>query len=597
MAPGKDNLYESFSVLTQKQLDKFIREYYISTDLNLQLPACDKPIYPFLSGKFPFYTRVCNFANYRVPFLKFLMKVLRFFWVHLCQYFYESITVGDWYTFAHRKGILSPAGEEKSTNMAWRFKNQSMDFELGENFACNQNMAQDLIDKRSPIRPLPEHILLLGRVDALKVPNFANLDFGFVEVDADEEPFIKQTASAAQEIRPLVDPKASSIIPTGPESGAKVVGSSGVQVTVGPPVVNEDSDPEIQDLDREFKYLSFVGLFIEKGRLKLQINPKDALPFLKTGKKTKKDHSSSTNHVLTDLTEHLAGGKSSREEAAKARSAPTITYSGYLPVDGVEEMETEDAVEDGEDQVSFFPLSWFGHEVMTFFRYADVFSDKMEVDPATTEQKFIPDWDIKNKDPVMDTLTVKMFLLGINTPVGRSGISEEEHGERTSFYKKKLQRTPDTEKKLAQLSQDLSAHKEKIKSLSALNQYSQAVVASASENRDKIAGELTDFVTSRKERDEEHKGVLAKMEESLVQVHNAYDRMITCSTPCFIRLAFALYFFLTCFIERDMHKSGEVDLKAKMEAKKKNQEAEVEDLKLENAGLNKRVEELRVTKV
>ncbi|MFS8035176.1 hypothetical protein Hanom_Chr17g01589981 [Helianthus anomalus] len=58
MAPGKDNLSESFSVLTQRQLNKFVREYRIPADLNPVLPAKDKPIYPFISGKFPFYTRI-----------------------------------------------------------------------------------------------------------------------------------------------------------------------------------------------------------------------------------------------------------------------------------------------------------------------------------------------------------------------------------------------------------------------------------------------------------------------------------------------------------------------------------------------------------
>ncbi|KAM0013958.1 hypothetical protein Hdeb2414_s0040g00736211 [Helianthus debilis subsp. tardiflorus] len=184
---------ESVSVLSQRQLDKLVQDYHIPSDLHLALSTKDKTIYPFLPGKFPLYTRVCYFANYRVPFTKFLIKVLRFFWVHLCQvnpfglsrvnhfeiscralnqkldlnvfrYFYEFITASDWYTFAHRKGIPSPARDEKSSlknwknnffwldgrclpaDMAWRFKNQSMDFDLGENFVFNQQQAQDLID-------------------------------------------------------------------------------------------------------------------------------------------------------------------------------------------------------------------------------------------------------------------------------------------------------------------------------------------------------------------------------------------------------------------------------------------------------------------
>ncbi|KAJ0697731.1 hypothetical protein HanLR1_Chr10g0372331 [Helianthus annuus] len=81
--------------------------------------------------------------------------------------------------------------------------------------------------------------------------------------------------------------------------------------------------------------------------------------------------------------------------------------------------------------------------------------------------------------------------------------------------KRKMQRTPDNEKKLAQLTQDLVTQKERVKSLSTLNQSSQAAATSASEERDKAVAELADFVASSKENDEEHKEVLAKMEESL----------------------------------------------------------------------------------
>ncbi|KAJ0771656.1 hypothetical protein HanPI659440_Chr07g0271571 [Helianthus annuus] len=75
---------------------------------------------------------------------------------------------------------------------------------------------------------------------------------------------------------------------------------------------------------------------------------------------------------------------------------------------------------DEEDQVTSLPTSWFRPAVMTFIRYADVFSDEMEVDPAVVENKFVPDWEVKNEDSVMDALTTKMFMFGINTPVDHS---------------------------------------------------------------------------------------------------------------------------------------------------------------------------------
>ncbi|KAJ0469565.1 hypothetical protein HanIR_Chr14g0709281 [Helianthus annuus] len=211
MAPGKDNMSESVSLLTQRQLNKFVHEYNISLDLNPVLPSKDETIYPFRQGKFPLYTRVCSFANYRVPFSRFLIRVLQFFRVHISQvnpfglsrvnhfeiscraldqkpdlnvfrYFYEFITAGDWYTFAHRKGIPSPSSDERSSlkswkdnflwlddrclpeYMRWRFKDQTMSFDLGEDFVFNRELARSLIEHKSPIRPLHEHFLLLGRV-------------------------------------------------------------------------------------------------------------------------------------------------------------------------------------------------------------------------------------------------------------------------------------------------------------------------------------------------------------------------------------------------------------------------------------------------
>ncbi|MFS7980468.1 hypothetical protein Hanom_Chr10g00939811 [Helianthus anomalus] len=149
MAPGKDNMSASVSVLTQRQLDKFVREYRTPMDLDPVLPSEDETIYPFRQGKFPFYTRVCNFANYRILFSRFLIRVLQFFGVHVCQvnpfglcrishfelsyraqdrrpdlnvfrYFYEFIIAGDWYTFAHRKGIPYPSSDERSSLKNWK---------------------------------------------------------------------------------------------------------------------------------------------------------------------------------------------------------------------------------------------------------------------------------------------------------------------------------------------------------------------------------------------------------------------------------------------------------------------------------------------
>ncbi|KAF5774995.1 hypothetical protein HanRHA438_Chr13g0617361 [Helianthus annuus] len=565
MAPGKDNMSESVSILTQHQLDKFVREYRIPLDLNPVLPSKDETIYPFRQGKFPLYTRVFNFANYRVPFSVFLIRVLQFFRVHICQvnsfglsrinhfeiscrgqdrrpdlnvfrYFYEFITAGDWYTFAHRKGIPPPSSDERSSlknwkdnffwlddrclpeDMRWRFKDQSMSFDLGEDFTFDQELARALIEHKSPIRPLHEHFLLLGRVcfswsqgdrdwpvirrkcdrvvmslrDALMVPSFDILDFDLDDQGEGEVPLMKQVAYAAQEIRPLVtqdaaepsNAEATSSVPTptkdavgssGTQIGKKSIlddvdsdpedaaepsnaeatssvptptkdaaGSSGTQTGKKSILDDVDSDPEVHSIDEALQYPPSVSLkskgvmpevgqkilFRKRKNESLQICSSDPLPMPKP-KKNKKGSSHSGSDVMVELDEHLTGGKHSREEAALARSAPTPTFSGgFLPVNEVESMEVENPeamdkgdgktrgepkvvtfsgtnldsslgldhfIDDEEDQVTSLPSSWFGPGLMSFFRYADVFSDDMEIDPATTEEKFIPDWDIRNK--------------------------------------------------------------------------------------------------------------------------------------------------------------------------------------------------------
>ncbi|KAM0007697.1 hypothetical protein Hdeb2414_s0135g00808311 [Helianthus debilis subsp. tardiflorus] len=344
-----------------------------------------------------------------------------------------------------------------------------MNFDLGENFIFNQNLAQDLIDNRSPIRHLPEHLLLLERVchvwgrgdrewsvirksgerdkmslrDVLKVPNFINLDFEFDELASDEVLFLKQISLATQKIRPPVDPKTSEATTTYPESKKEIAGLSEARVRAELLSVEEDSDPEVRELDQALLY-----------------------------------HSSAV--------------------AAKAPYAPSATFSGgFLPLEETEAMETKEPTitskDGGKDPGEV--------KVVTF---SDVFSDEMEVDPATAEEKFTPDWDIKNKHSVMDDLTTRMFLFGIYTSVDHSrsrrmksqdlgaamlsnqaqskvyvvelyrrrveAESVKENVEKeTISLKRKMLRTPDTEKKLAQLTQELAAQKEKLKLLTALN--------------------------------------------------------------------------------------------------------------------------------
>ncbi|MFS7985022.1 hypothetical protein Hanom_Chr11g00993451 [Helianthus anomalus] len=403
-----------------------------------------------------------------VPFSRFLIRVLRYFRVHLCQrpdldafrFFYEFITAGDWYTFAHRKGVPSPSGDERSSlknwkdnffclddrclsvEMVWRFKDQTMSFDLGDDFVFNKALAKALVENQSPIHPLPEHLLLWGRVcffwgrgdrdwpvictkrernemslrDALKVPNFNVLDFDFDEQAECEVPFMKQVASAAQEIRPLTDQgtsesSAADATSSVPKPSKGVVGLSGSQAKRDSILDDVHSDLEVRSLDEALN-----------GKLKSLRS--DPLPMPKM-RKTKKSSSHSSGNVITELDEHLSGGKSSMEEAALARSAPIPTFSrGYLLVNEADNTEVEDQgvaskgegktqseskmvtfsstnldsslgldcfIDDEEDQVSSLPPSWFGPELMSFLRYADVFANDMEIDPVIADEKFVPD--------------------------------------------------------------------------------------------------------------------------------------------------------------------------------------------------------------
>ncbi|MFS7969158.1 hypothetical protein Hanom_Chr09g00805891 [Helianthus anomalus] len=82
---SNDNMCYSFDVMCRKKVNQFLETYHISESLNPTLPEPNRAINSLLLGKFAFYTRVCDFANYRVHFTKFLMKVMNFHEVHISQ--------------------------------------------------------------------------------------------------------------------------------------------------------------------------------------------------------------------------------------------------------------------------------------------------------------------------------------------------------------------------------------------------------------------------------------------------------------------------------------------------------------------------------
>ncbi|MFS7980466.1 hypothetical protein Hanom_Chr10g00939791 [Helianthus anomalus] len=325
-------------------------------------------------------------------------------------------------------------------------------------------------------------------------------------------------------------------------------------------------------------------------------------------KKAKKGSSHSGSDVMIELDEHLTGGKFSREEAALARSKPTPAFSGgFLPVNETESMDVEnlevtskrDGKTPGEHKVVTFSDTTLGSSLGLDCFVGDVFYDDMEIDPATAEEKFVPDWNIRNKDSVMDELVARTFLFNISTPLdharsrkmknqdlGAMVLSNQAQSnvlvmelyrrwikaesvrknleKETLSLKRKIRRSPDTEKKIAQLTRDLQFQQEKVKSLTAQSQSSQAAAASAVEDRDRIAAELKSFSEPMRKKDEEHKEVLAKMEESFANARLAYANMM----------------------------AGEADLKAQIEDMKGHEE----EIKVENAAFKAKVEDLQATK-
>ncbi|MFS8020132.1 hypothetical protein Hanom_Chr15g01411931 [Helianthus anomalus] len=94
----------------------------------------------------------------------------------------------------------------------------------------------------------------------------------------------------------------------------------------------------------------------------------------------------------------------------------------------------------------------------------------------------------------------------------------------------------------------------------------------------------------KKKKDEEHKGVLAKMEESFTNARLDYANMM--AICAFFALTLFALFFLTLSSERDALKTGEADLKAQIEDMKRHEE----EIEVENAALKAKVEDLQATK-
>ncbi|MFS7949292.1 hypothetical protein Hanom_Chr06g00569831 [Helianthus anomalus] len=207
-----------------------------------------------------------------------------------------------------------------------------------------------------------------------------------------------------------------------------MAGSSGARVRAEFLSVDADSDPEVRELDQALLYrpsgvsIKGKGISLDSGPKGLIRKQKANIPHVRS--------SVSLPMPKTDLTKHLSGGKSSREEATKARSAPSATSSGgYLPVDETEVMEVEEptVTSKGEGKVQAdVKMLTFSPTVLGSFLGPDCFLDDEEDQVSSLPssrfgpEKFVPNWDVKNKDSVMGELTARMFLFNINTTLDHS---------------------------------------------------------------------------------------------------------------------------------------------------------------------------------
>ncbi|KAF5799753.1 hypothetical protein HanXRQr2_Chr07g0308161 [Helianthus annuus] len=180
--------------------------------------------------------------------------------------------------------------------MKWRFKDQTMSFDLDDDFIFDKTLARALVEHQSPIRPFPEHFLLLGRLcfswshgdrkwpvirrksnraimslrDALKVSSMDVFDFDLEDQGEDEVPLMKQVAPSAQEIRPPVDLDAAepsgaggaSSVPTPTEEADGSSGSQGGKKSILDEV---DDDPDIRKLDEALQYRPSSASLSSKG--------------------------------------------------------------------------------------------------------------------------------------------------------------------------------------------------------------------------------------------------------------------------------------------------------------------------------------------
>nr|GEZ77505.1 hypothetical protein [Tanacetum cinerariifolium] len=146
-------IYTVTSVLTHRDLDQQCATFGISAELRPKLPDRNTIIKDSPEGKISMYKRFIEFANYRIPFSKFLLCILEYYQINLsqlsvigavnvshfevmccalgriptigtfCRFYVNSISNG-WLSFSKREGADNPCCYSKKFDSLKNWNNR-----------------------------------------------------------------------------------------------------------------------------------------------------------------------------------------------------------------------------------------------------------------------------------------------------------------------------------------------------------------------------------------------------------------------------------------------------------------------------------------
>ncbi|GJR03423.1 hypothetical protein Tco_0526407 [Tanacetum coccineum] len=150
---GRDTiqLETAMSTIFQEYLLEFTSEYGISEDLHPELPAPGDRIVDFLEDKIGVYTKIFEFANFRIPILQFLFDILGYYQIHLSQLSVIGASKNNRFFWVDEKVFL--------TVIDWR-ESAPKDEKPAEGSYSVEDVAR-LDTRRTSIQKQPEALLCL----------------------------------------------------------------------------------------------------------------------------------------------------------------------------------------------------------------------------------------------------------------------------------------------------------------------------------------------------------------------------------------------------------------------------------------------------